>query len=495
MKESRRSEATQGCVAGEGAEIKAKCNQKKAVKPIETALLDNLVDICRTEDQKAIFLINNEGVLSPSARYEAPNGAIYVPPPRDSMPWALPRVEKVIEHYSSDEDAKLFNDIGEALRQNVELPDERLYSFLSAFVLHTHIIDLFNYSPVLTFQAVAARGKTRTSRILIWMGRRGIHLETIREADLIRKAARFQCFMFFDVVDVCTKAERLGSLDVLLGRFDKGVTIPRVTNPEVRGFGDTQHFGCYGATVIASNEPLNKYLESRSVSILMRQASRLFENDPREKDFLELRERGTAFRARWLNKALPEVPKPSKDRLGDILKPIAQIYSAVVPDEIEVFNSLVRMIEDDQASYRSTTPEGKLIAVLLQLEEKVSNGVIQTNEIVDACNRDMPDRYHVSPVGVGKKMAMLGFQTAKYKGNRGYIYDKDLLRHLAKQYDCLIEDEEGKADRTDGTDKMPVASSREDLNTRIAKLEEELGQVDPEGVTKTPAAGPRHSLF
>lgn len=416
----------------------------------KTAIFKNLVDIALDEKGKTCFLVkeNDKLILKYSVIQD---GEEYLPPSCQSMPWLLPEAKNVIEYYGSDNDMKLFNDIVSKIKENSYLPDPPLYHFLAAWVLHTHLLEHFNYSPMIIFYAVHARGKTRTASTLLYMSWRGVHVETIREPDIIRKASRFTSTMFFDIRNFTKKAERLGSEDVLLGRFNKGITIPRVTNPERRGFDDTQHFKCFGPTLIASNEPIDEILNSRGIDIQMVPTPFNFEHDLNESDFLYLKERCLAFRARWLDQDVPFVKKPSKDRLGDILRPIAQVYNIAAPELQDEFYNLINQFLGKQADRQADTVQGLVIKSLLGLKEVVKGEMLSSKEILLNLNRDKPDRYHTSPQKLGRVMQSLGFEKTRFNNERGYIFDPELLNRLAKEYgyaESIISDGIGGTDET-----------------------------------------------
>lgn len=408
-------------------------SNKGEPKQIPTAQLSGLVDVCVDDKGEPVFLFCNNGALKTEYSIEH-DGKIFIPPPRKAMPWILPRAKVVTDHFHNDNDQSLFHDIEKRIYANTELPNKRLYPFLAAWALHTHLIDQFYYSPIIIFHAVADKGKTRTCRTLLWMSRRGIHVETLREADIIRKASRFGSAFIFDVLDVWKKAERMGAEDILLSRFDAGITVPRVTRPEVRGFDDTEHFSCFGPTLIATNEPAHSILDSRGIVVNMREATRSLEDNPREIDFLDLKERATAFRARWMQKELPKVVKQAVNRLGDILQPIAQTFQMVAPERMAEFTELVAVFQNDRAEAKATTPEGDLVKALLNLEHEIFEGKIKTSQITESLNKGRAERYQVSPVTVGKRMAALGFSPVKVGSERGFLIEPQLLESLAKQY-------------------------------------------------------------
>ncbi len=171
-------------------------NEKSKKPEVRSATRLGLVDICANDDGSPCFLSLRDGSFIVEDIIETED-AIIKPPLKSSMPWLLPSAKKVIDFYEKDDDKTLLNDIKAAIQSNVELPSEELYSFFAAWVLHTHIIEKFNHSPIVVLYAVKERGKSRLGKILTWMGRRGIHTETIREADIIRKADRFECIFFF----------------------------------------------------------------------------------------------------------------------------------------------------------------------------------------------------------------------------------------------------------------------------------------------------------
>ena len=434
-------------------EEKEKKEETKKEVFVPTADVPNLVDIVASNLGTPVFLTCKDHILKPYSKIK--DGKVtYVPPPKNSMPWALPNVERVVHHYYNDTDELLFNDIEKLLRSNTELPDDRLFTFLPAWEMHSHLIEKAAYSPIIIFFGRHSCGKTRTAKILTWMARRGVISETLREPDIIRKSHLFGCVYLFDIMDIWKKAERMNAVDILLGRFERGHTIARVLWPDRGPFLDTFHYSCFGATLVTTNEPVGHILDSRGITIVMQEAKKPFENDICEADFLEIRARLIAFRARWLTKDLPEVPKPAKYRLGDILRPIAQIITAVCPDRMSALTSIIEKFEEDRVNTLADSPEGKLIRILLGLEIEAEAGVIATKKVMESFNEDVPSHYHMGVVSVGKKLSSLGFLNSKTpNGERGFLLNPELLQKLAKQYGALSSrPKPDGADRTDGAE-------------------------------------------
>ena len=280
---------------------KSSTNQNKS--GTQTALFEGLVEVCQDEVGAPTFLIYNDGKLKATSRYGGGYEGACVPPPKKSIPWLMPRAKEVMRHYTEDSDRQLFDDIEKSIRDNSELPSSELYPVLAAWVMHTHVIEKFNYSPIICFYAVAARGKTRTCRTLLWMARRGYYTAEVRSANIIRLAERFESTIFFDVMDLWKSAKNNSAQDFLIARYERGIRLARAVRYDSGGFDDTDYFSCFGPTLVATNEPTNSIMESRCVLITMLEANRTFEHEPQEKDFLSLRERCVAFRARWMSKS------------------------------------------------------------------------------------------------------------------------------------------------------------------------------------------------
>lgn len=207
-----------------------------------------------------------------------------------------------------------------------ELPSPGYRLLETAWVFYTYLLEAATYSPEICFYAVPERGKTRTGKAMIYVARRGVHVESLRDAYLVRMAHNCQEALFFDCLDLWRKAERAGCEDILLGRFERGIKVPRVLYPERGAHRDTVYYDTFGPTVIATNVPVSKILDTRAVQVNMPQARNgIYEVDLAPEAALPLKERLTAWQALTLGKPVPDCQKFAPERLGDILKPLLQI--------------------------------------------------------------------------------------------------------------------------------------------------------------------------
>jgi len=404
-----------------------------------SAVFPGLVDIAEHQGQIVYLVkVGEQLVIQSEAVIE---GVRYLPPPKDQIPWLLPRAEEVLRHYEEQRtqgeaaDAMLFDDL-RAYHQGIsDLPDERHYDLLTSWDFHTYLVERCLFSPIICFFAVPERGKSRTGKGMIYVAYRGVHVETLREANLIRLATHWRATLFFDVMDLWKKAERNESEDVILHRFERGVRIARVLYPERGAHQDTVFFEPFGATVISTNENVHHILETRSIQITMPESAKRFELEVTPEAALPLKERLLAFRARYLGQPFLEIAKPASGRLGDILKPLCQVMCLVRPERIKEFLELIEDLEAQRRMDRSEGLEASILSAIVRSAAEVRGGVLPVKTITDALNAELPERSRFSTRKVGWRLKALGMERARMNdGSRGIRWNEVQLRTLCQKY-------------------------------------------------------------
>ncbi len=432
--------------------VKYPVNEKSKDKPKPpdaklSAYFKNLVDLALDDKGNVVFMILCDGKIEFRDKHTLPDGVL-IPPRQSHIQWELPNAANVLKHYDTDNDQKLFEDLVTHLKTVSELPTEHHYSFLALWLMTTYLWDRVDYLPIIIFYAIAERGKTRTGRALIYAGWRGHHLVTVNEAHIIRLAHNFRATLFFDVTDIQKKMEKSGTEDIFLHRFEKGAKVMRVPKPELGPFEDTVYYEVYGPTIIATNQPVNPILDTRVIQIVMPETNRIFDNDIKVKDGLPYRERLLAFRARWLNKELPIVSKPAVGRLGDILRPLLQIMTAIRIDD-KWFHKFIQQVEKDRREANSDTKEAKVLKAILEAKGKIKNGRLSNSDIQDYLDYDQPERFRMSPVTMGRILQRLGFERYNDGSERGIVWDEELIRKLCSRYGVEYDDTDNPEDDDD----------------------------------------------
>lgn len=397
-----------------------------------SASFDQLVDLVLNDQGQLVFLVKEDGQLRMEAEHDI-GGKLVIPPPADKIIWKVPRGSEIIRHSSQDTDSALFDDLVQYHYALSELPSEDHYRLLAAWVMHTYLVDKFEYSPIPWFHGIAERGKTRTGKGMIYASYRGVHLITLREAHLLRLAQDLKATLFIDVMDLWKKAEAAGSEDILLCRFERGAKVPRVLYPSKGKFRDTVYFNVYGPTVVATNEAVNEIFGSRTTPIIMPESARQFEGDIKPEDGLPFRERLVGFRGRWIDRDLPDVPKPCAGRLGDILRPLRQIVNTVCPNE-DWFLNLIKGLEVQRKHVGADSLDAQVVAAMVQARGSIHNGHLLNEVLLSTLNEKRSEREKITPQKLGKIIARLGFEKYSSGQQRGFYWKDELVVRLCKRY-------------------------------------------------------------
>jgi len=305
-----------------------------------------------------------------------------------------------------------------------------------------YLFDKSSYSPILWYFAIAGRGKSRTGDGLIYVCWRGVSVITVREAHVIRLATDLRATIFFDCTDLDKKMKKSDSDDVFLCRFQQGKKVARVLHPDKGPFEDTEYYEVYGPTVIATNEPVNSILESRSIQTIMPESDRIFNDDVFAEDGLAYRERLVAFRARHLSQNLPVVGKPIKGRLGDIMRPLLQVLS-LFSDDTEWFMEILHDFERSQKENISETKEARVVRAIYESRGQVRNERLSNEKILEKINFDKPERYHMAPKSLGWITRSLNFQKYSDGKQRGIYWDEYLVAMLCGRYGIEYKQDTG----------------------------------------------------
>lgn len=403
------------------------------------AKFTGLVDLAE-QNGATIFLVKDGNGITVEDHVNL-DGIRFIPPPKVRVPWLLPRSDRVMRNYEtclSDPvvfGRNLYIDIVRYFRDISDLPSDIYYDLLATWAIHTYLLDDVQYSPIICLFSVPERGKSRTGKGLIYLAYRGIHIESLREAYIVRAAENFGCSIFFDVRNVWKKAECSGSEDILLHRFEKGAAVPRVIYPDRGPHKDIVYYSIFGPTIIATNEGIDKILETRAVYINMPIGHRRFENDVVPETALELKERLVALRAWHMGRTLPEAQKPSAARLGDILKPLLQVIRLVNPEGEQGFLALVRRLEQDRLVEKSVSLEAEILNIITNLEGSVWHGYLPVKTIVDRLNHDLPENSRLSYQRVGRILAAMGFRKGRTSdGATAIHYDRNHIVQLVEAY-------------------------------------------------------------
>jgi len=418
-------------------------------KPKFSLRFEGLVDVVENEGD-AVFLTESEAGLKVE-EVATVGEKILIPPEIDLIPWPLPRAPEVIKAFESyktgnvaEIDHKLFVDLVGYHKSISELPSEEYYDFVALWVMHTYLFEHWEYTPILCLFAVPERGKSRTGKGVVFVSHRGVHVESLREAYLLRLASDYGATVFIDVLDLWRKAERSQSEDIILQRFERGAKVFRVLYPDRGAFEDMVTYSIFGPTIVGTNEAVDPIMETRCVVINMPASKKEFEMDVKPEGGIALRERLLAFRARHMHEQLPPIDKPAERRLGDVMRPIMQVLYLVCPDRKATLENLTAELNRQRQERKSETLEGEILKAVYVLEDHVLHGKLKVADITSEVNVSKLEKFKTTERSVGRKLSALGFDKVySSDGRKAIIYNKEFLAEVCEKYGIHIEKEEG----------------------------------------------------
>ncbi len=422
-------------LAGKKTQKKGKKDQ--GPKTVLSATLPSLVDLV-DDDGAPAYLILKDGDLKIARSVE--NAGIFTQPPgKEHLPFPLVPATDVIRHFP-DADTGLFDEVLNHLQQYAYLTDEQwLICAVYVFASYLHEHPEIQYTGILFFYAVPERGKTRTGKALTYVSYRGVHCVDLRETNLFRYSQELRSTLFLDIMDLWKKAERNQSEDVLLLRYEKGATVARVLYPEKGAFNDTKYYRVYGPTIMASNQPVHKILDTRCLTFQMPNKPGRYDNPTPEKA-LPLRAKLTAWRARHMEGPLPSVAPVEGilGRLWDITQPLLQICKMVAPERYDALVEAILNVATDRTEEKQTSDDGILVKILIEMSPTgLAEWDILTGDITDAFNHDRPENWKKDVRTIARRLKALGVKTKLVGGKSRTFLKTDVLNTLSDQYGFL----------------------------------------------------------
>jgi len=384
--------------------------------------------------------------LKPSVTID---GKAYRPPEKVDL-YPLPG-EDAMRHVDGD-DAQLFDDVADAIYQHIDLPDERGYKVLAAWVLHTYLMEKANYSPIPRFYGPKGSGKSTAVDVLGGLSRRGIATVSLTGPALFRVTEHLGPTLAVDEVRLVGKDANKGIVDLLNARFGRGRMVVRV-NTDKQGLECIESYEVFGATVLAGTEDLPDTCASRSIPFIMERNSRPVRRSLDEKRIADLRDRLCAFRCRHMDTVLPDAPRFVRDgRLDDVLLPLYQVILLARPDAEADFMAFGRDLEKKRADEEGLSIDAEVVRAMAACANEVVGGKLRVSAVTAVLNQTRSEKEQLRDETVGRLMSRLGFGATRMAG--GYaarFWDAARLERLKRRYGIEGDGSEG-SEGSDGSE-------------------------------------------
>jgi len=222
-----------------------------------------------------------------------------VPPVPARIPWPLPGVPVACEH------GEILWQIVNFIEDYIELPDERLYEALAAWVMATWVWETVSDScPYLFFLGPKESGKTRALEVLNAVSYRGIRSGSFSPAAMVRRTDHDHCTILLDEGErqLNVKTEAGSTLYAILNTgYKKGDYYERCA-------GDSQEpvgYETYGFKALAATRGFLSTLESRCIVVQMERSEKKMPYKIDAKRAKEIRSMLLHFRLEEMEKLSP----------------------------------------------------------------------------------------------------------------------------------------------------------------------------------------------
>lgn len=429
--------------------LKAKNKSRRTEdKKIYIADFPELVDLVSDQDKTKFLIFDNKIV-----DHVKINKQIFFPP--EDIPWLLPNGQKILSLVKKHSDAidasdanqgctycndYLYPAILKYFKQFSEMLTEYHYHFVTLMAFHSHLIEKFNYSPILFPVGDGGRGKTPTLKALAAIARRGIFTETFREANIIRWGGDYKASLFFDVKNFPKRVELANCEDLIYGRAERGVTSSRVLFPDRGAFQDMKSFTNFGVTAATSNYMVDELTEMRCIVFHMPFSMTVFNIDPTPELGLDLKNELTAFRLAHFSKPFIKLQKTAAGKIENYLIGIHQMVKTHFHKYERQFLAFKEEVKEEKFETAENSFSGRIVKLIDYLSGFVEEGTLclTYEDICLEYNKGVTKM--IFPKSMSSILRGLGFQSKRNASGtlRGIFYDEGLITRLMRHYGLRV---------------------------------------------------------
>lgn len=347
---------------------------------------------------------------------------------------------------------QLWNDIKNFIYQHLELPDERQYDVLTAWIFACWIPERWDTVPYIFFFGPMASGKTRALASLQYLAYRANFSISCSPAALFRSIEKYNVIPFLDEAEVYNSEDAVEIIACLNAGYKRESGYVQRFQGDCEN-GDVVNFRVFGFKAIAGTDKIKNTLESRSVIIRMARNTRDVNIFIQKKQAQHIRDELLQWRF-W---ALQNLELPSAEAAeaaeacgeGCIPKEFMDMHNSRV---IELFLPLyfvsdgetrkaiidyAKSVYADQQDEDSAGEEAEVVRALLLCHLSVDGGKLELKTIFETVNneRSEGEKFKHTKI-IGKILWRLGFKktTVGKAGRAGIIWSEEKFKQLLRRY-------------------------------------------------------------
>ena len=337
----------------------------------------------------------------------------------------------------------IWTEVNGFIYRHIDLPDQRLYDVLTAWVFCTWIIESWSSVPYLQLLGPKNSGKTRLLEVLRALSYRGMMSANISEAALFRAVEAYKPTLLLDEAEIYLDKDKATIQNLLNAGYRRGLYAIRIGGIEEKQ-PRLDLFEVFGFKAISGVTGFKDTLESRAIRINMEKNTRPVEFFVDEKTAKNLRSRLLLWRFRRLydrsegsegsegyTGGIPEDLAFADGRFAELYTPLVVVANHGEKAIISYARDQFDVLLDEEG----TTVEAQILEIIIDSKNKLESGKFSTASIAETFNNERSDREKWKVESLGRVIKRLGFRTKRMTGGRsGWVYDEERVKRLAKRY-------------------------------------------------------------
>jgi hypothetical protein len=354
--------------------------------------------------------------------------------PLKRCPWPLSGLPE-------DPGDELMEEVKVFVMRHVDLPDERLYDVVAAWIFVSWLPEAFNAVPYLWIMGPKSSGKTRLLEVLQCLCYRAMLAAHISDAALFRAIEAFHPTLLLDEASELYNGDNQSSIQNLLNSgYRRGQYVVRVGGIE-SGEPKLELFDVYGPKAMAGLGGFKETLESRSILILMEKNIRGIEFTVDVDVAKKLRGRLLMWRFRRLSdiNAVSDITRREVPReLSFCDGRFAELYTPLIlvaNDGVEAIVSSAKDAYESVMDEEKTSVEAQILMAILKTRPYLELGKFPTSVVMEKFNEGLTEREKWGNRSIGRLLKRLGFRAKRLTGgSRGWVWEEARIMRLTKRY-------------------------------------------------------------
>lgn len=411
------------------------------------------------EGQK--FFLNNGKTVSQITDTVNDLDIIYAPISQENINWKLCTTTKL----KPVDKKKLWQFVKQFIYNNVELPDDKQYEILTAWVFATWLPELWKVAPYVFFVGIKNSGKTHALEVLQQICFRAKISVSSTAPALFRSIEKYGCIPFIDESETLSQESSVDIVACLNAGYKRSSAMVERCQGD-NGNQDIMTFHVFGFKGIAGTKSLIATLESRSIIFNMAKNTRRLDVVLNENLAEMIRNRLLQWRFETLlngsvstcttqelvdddvydacdtydacdskTRTIPNLPEEFLAiENGRVIELFTPLYAVADEESRKIIIEYAKTVTSHQKTEENTSTDSEILLALLECHDLVEKGIVPRTVIENTFNKDRPEKERLYGEKLTNKITALGLESGRTSKKRGFVWNSKKLIALCQRF-------------------------------------------------------------